>query len=47
LKAGDDGDRAFGDGCSIRPGVTSMILARPCAESVMTPACEPVNERAS
>ena len=23
-----------------------MILARPCAESVITPACEPVNERA-
>jgi hypothetical protein len=27
--------RAF----SIRPGVMSMILALPCAESVMTPAC--------
>ena len=31
----------------IRPGVTSMIRALPCAESVMTPACEPVNDRAS
>src|SRR6478609_8067779 len=31
----------------IRPGVTSMILARPCVESVITPAWEPVNERAS
>ena len=31
---------------SIRPGVTSMILALPCTESVITPACEPVNERA-
>ena len=30
----------------IRPGVTSMILALPCAESVITPACEPVNDRA-
>ena len=30
----------------IRPGVTSMILALPCTESVITPACEPVNERA-
>src|SRR6188768_413254 len=33
--------------CSIRPGVTSMILARPCAPSVITPAWLPVNERAS
>ena len=31
----------------IRPGVTSMIRALPCAESVITPACEPVNERPS
>ena len=31
----------------IRPGVTSMMRARPCVESVMTPACEPVNDRAS
>ena len=31
---------------SIRPGVMSMIRALPCAESVITPACEPVNERA-
>ena len=31
----------------IRPGVTSMIRALPWVESVMTPACEPVNERAS
>ena len=31
----------------IRPGVTSMIRALPCALSVITPACEPVNERAS
>ena len=30
----------------MRPGVMSMILARPCDESVITPACEPVNERA-
>src|SRR6476619_1762415 len=33
--------------CSIRPGVTSMILARPWAPSVITPAWLPVNERAS
>ena len=32
---------------AIRPGVTSMIRALPCAESVITPAWEPVNERAS
>ncbi len=32
---------------SMRPGVTSMILALPCSASVMTPACEPVNDRAS
>ena len=31
---------------SIRPGVMSMILALPCAESVITPACDPVNDRA-
>jgi len=31
----------------IRPGVTSMIRALPCAESVITPAWDPVNERAS
>ena len=31
----------------IRPGVTSMIRALPCTLSVITPACEPVNERAS
>ena len=31
----------------IRPGVTSMIRALPCVESVMTPAWDPVNERAS
>ena len=30
-----------------RPGVTSMIRARPCTEVVITPAWEPVNERAS
>ena len=30
----------------IRPGVTSMILALPCTESVITPAWEPVNDRA-
>ena len=30
-----------------RPGVTSMMRARPCDEVVMTPACEPVNDRAS
>ncbi len=24
-----------------------MILARPCTASVITPACDPVNERAS
>jgi hypothetical protein len=30
--------------CSIRPGVTSMIFALPCVESVMTPAWEPVND---
>ena len=31
----------------MRPGVTSMILARPCALSVITPAWLPVNERAA
>ena len=31
--------------CS-RPGVTSMIFALPWVPVVMTPACEPVNERA-
>lgn len=31
----------------IRPGVTSMILALPCNDVVMTPAWEPVKERAS
>ena len=31
---------------AIRPGVMSMIRARPCTESVITPACEPVNEHA-
>ncbi len=31
---------------SMRPGVTSMILALPCTESVITPACDPVKERA-
>lgn len=30
-----------------RPGVTSMILAFPWLPVVMTPACEPENERAS
>ena len=35
--------RAF----SIRPGVTSMILALPCVPSVITPAWLPVNDRAS
>ena len=30
----------------MRPGVTSMILALPWTESVITPACEPVKERA-
>jgi hypothetical protein len=30
----------------MRPGVTSMMRARPCEESVMTPACDPVKERA-
>ena len=30
----------------ILPGVTSMILARPCTESVITPAWDPVKERA-
>ena len=30
----------------MRPGVTSMILALPCTESVMTPAWEPVKLRA-
>ena len=32
---------------AIRPGVTSMILALPWLESVISPACEPVKERAS
>ncbi len=31
----------------MRLGVTSMMRARPCAESVITPAWLPVNERAS
>src|ERR1700722_772615 len=31
----------------IRPGVTSMIRAKPCTSSVITPACDPVKERAS
>jgi hypothetical protein len=30
-----------------RPGVTSMMRARPCTEVVITPACEPVYDRAS
>ena len=30
----------------MRPGVTSMIRALPCAESVMTPAWLPVYDRA-
>jgi hypothetical protein len=30
-----------------RPGVTSMIRARPCVEVVITPACEPVYDLAS
>ena len=29
----------------MRPGVTSMIFAEPCAAVVMKPACEPVYER--
>ena len=32
---------------SIRPGVMSMIRALPCADVVITPACEPVKLRAS
>ena len=28
-----------------RPGVTSMMRALPCVESVMTPAWLPVNDR--
>src|SRR5580658_9574464 len=32
---------------SMRPGLMSMIRARPCAASVITPAWEPVNDRAS
>jgi hypothetical protein len=31
----------------IRPGVTSMMRALPCAELVITPAWEPVNDRPS
>ena len=31
----------------IRPGLMSMMRARPCTSSVITPAWEPVNERAS
>ncbi len=31
---------------SMRPGVMSMMRASPCFSVVMTPACEPVNERA-
>ena len=31
----------------MRPGVTSTILALPCVESVINPACDPVYERAS
>ncbi|CAB4922652.1 unannotated protein [freshwater metagenome] len=29
-----------------RPGVTSMIRALPWLDVVITPACEPVNDRA-
>ena len=32
---------------AIRPGVTSIMRALPCVESVMTPACDPVNDWAS
>ena len=32
---------------AIRPGLMSMMRARPCAASVITPAWDPVNERAS
>ncbi len=31
----------------IRPGVTSMMRALPCTESVITPAWLPVKDRAS
>ena len=45
LEAGDDRDRAVADRVPRSgPGVMSMILALPCAESVITPACEPVND---
>ena len=48
LETGDDRDVRPRPGRSrIRPGVTSMIRALPWAESVMTPACDPVNDRAS
>ena len=48
LEAGDDRDRALVERArAAGPGVTSMIRARPCAEVVITPACEPVYERAS
>ena len=48
LEAGDDRDRRPRRApARIRPGVTSMIRALPCAESVMTPAWLPVNDRAS
>ena len=48
LEAGHDRDRALpSSALEMRPGVTSMIRALPCTASVMTPACDPVNDRAS
>jgi len=47
LEPRDDGDRPLVEAALSRPGVTSMIRARPCAEVVSTPACEPVYDRAS
>ena len=48
LEAGHDRDRAVVEGAAgSGPGVTSMMRALPCAESVITPACDPVNDRPS
>ena len=48
LEAGDDRDvRPRRAPARMRPGVTSMIRALPCTESVMMPAWLPVNDRAS
>ena len=47
LEAGDDRDRTLGDGRLDAAGGDVDDLGAAGSESVMTPACEPVNERAS